>query len=121
MKKIMRSAIVAVALLAGFSAAGADFKNCRYSKSKGQDQFDNTRVGSHICNTRICAAVVLCDGDASASNVVCAMTPQGCPTADQCLKEHKANAIAFGAFTSTPYKEASPPTWPGDDGGGGAR
>ncbi|MBX3018963.1 MAG: hypothetical protein KF767_13840 [Bdellovibrionaceae bacterium] len=100
-------------------ASAADYKGCRYSKASGGDIWDNTRVAA-ACASNICAAVVVCDNQTSVSNVVCASTPEGCPSADQCMKEHKANGIKFGAFASTPYKEVAKPTFP-DDSGGGAR
>lgn len=120
----MKTLLLSVILGASFvtvSAHAADLKNCRYSNSLKEDQYDNQRVSMMTCNSRLCAAVVVCDGGKSASNVVCAMTAEGCPAADDCLKQHQANGIKFGAFASTPYKEVVQPDFPGDGGMPGAR
>lgn len=119
MKRFMQLLVLGASLMMAFSVSAADLKNCRYSKAKGEDQYDNQRVSSASCNSRLCVGVVVCDNDKSVSNVVCAMGNSGCPSADQCVKEMKANGIKFAQQTSTEYK--APATPPVDNGGSNAR
>lgn len=101
--------LVSVVLGFGLSiASAADMKDCRYSKSVGVDELDNTSI-SAACGSKVCAAVVLCDNDYTISNVICASTPNGCPKADQCVKEHKANQIVYGKQAATTYVEPVKP------------